>query len=526
MISPRQGMIEPYTLGTGPHLFTDWRYVRPGMIRWDTADGQPTSLFATQGDPGRAVAHRLDTPHNLRIAARMPQKVGPFLGPDRPWERVIFWSTLIQDGGKYRLWYEAVPGAYWSGAGSVPGLARDPGWGSLLCYAESDDLRTWTKPELGLLDYEGQPSNIVLGGALTPETGYHGGSVFIDPDAHSAERYKTFYMGRLPLERLRQCEQRLGLTADTMAVHYQSAMFAAVSPDGLHWTVLPDPVMLANSDTSNRVQYDPALKKYVAYVRMWLYGRRAVGRAETDDFTRWPLPEPVLWITPGDDPAADIYTNAATRYPGSPDQHLMFPAFYRRDTDTTEIHMASSQEGRQWSFLPGESVISIGSEGAWDGGCIFAAGGLVQAGNGQIALPVTGYLVPHKYPRSMPLGRMGLAIWPAERLSALEASGIGGFTTPQLIFSGGQLRLNLETRRAGEVLVEVAEAEGAPKPVPQSEGPAVPGFSFAECDPICGDLPVHTVTWRGNADLSILAGRPVSLRFRLRAASLFSFRFE
>lgn len=525
MLSPRQGMIEPYLLEPGPHLFTDWRYVRPGMIRWDTADRQPTSLFATQGDPGPVQPHPLDVPHNLRIVARPPQKAGPFIGPDRPWEKMIFWSTLLHDGGKYRLWYEAVPGAYWASSSASARPAIEPGLGDLLCYAESDDLQTWTRPSLGIQDYYSQPSNIIFGSSLTPETGYHGGAVFIDPSAPPQERYKSFFMGRLPLERLRDCERRLGLTADTMALHFQRAMFGAVSPDGLHWTALPDPVMLANSDTSNRAHYDPDLGKYVAYVRMWLFGRRAVGRAETDDFRRWPLPEPVLWTTPGDDPAADIYTNANTRYPGASGQHLMFPALYCRDTDTTEIYMASSSEGRLWSFLPGEPILSIGSADAWDAGCLFAGGNLVQVGGGRVALPLIGYHVPHKYPRSMPLGQAGFATWPAERLAALEANGIGSFTTPQLIFLGSCLRLNVETRRAGEVLVEVAEAEGPPKPVPQAEGSAVPGLSFADCDSICGDLPAHTVTWRGSADLSALAGRPVSLRFRLRAASLYAFHF-
>ena len=126
----------------------------------------------------------------------------------------------------------------------------------------------------------------------------------------------------------------------------------------------------------------------------------------------------------------------------------------------------------------------------------------------------------------MPLGNLGFAIWPAGRLAALEAPGTGSFTTPQLIFADNRLCLNLETRRAGEVLVEVVEAEGPPRPIPQAEGPVVPGFSFADCDPICGDLLSHTVTWRGNADLSALAGRPISLRFRLRAASLYAFQFE
>jgi hypothetical protein len=310
-----------------------------------------------------------------------------------------------------------------------------------------------------------------------------------------------------------------------MAVHYQSAMFGAVSPDGFHWTALPDPIMLANSDTNNRICYDSAAKKYVAYVRMWLYGRRAVGRAETEDFRRWPLPEPVLWIGGEHSAAVDIYTNAATLYPSSTDQYFMFPAFYQRDVDTTEIQMAASQEGRLWSFVPGGAVIPTGLSGEWHGGCVFAAGDLVPFSPAQVALPVVGYVVPHKYPRFMPLGQIGFAVWPAERLAAIESAGPGGFTTPQVIFQGGRLRLNVETQRAGGVQVEIAAAEGAPKPVPQAEGEAIPGFSFADCDSASGNLPDHTVSWRGQADLSFLAGQPVSLRFRLQAAKIYAFQF-
>lgn len=527
MLSPRQGMIEPYQLEPGPHLFTDWRHVRPGMIRWDSVDGQPTDLFSPMGDPGYVHPHSLDIPYNIHITACKVDKIGPFLKPDRPWERILFWPSLLYDGGKYRIWYSTVSSDYWTGSSSGLGTNLNADWGHLMCYAESDDLQNWTRPQLQIQDYHGEPSNIIFGGPVTPETGYHGGGVFIDPSAPAGERYKTFYMGRLSLERLHEYEKKLGLTADPMAIHYQSAMFGAVSPDGIHWTAHPDPIMLANSDTSNRISYDPVLKKFVAYVRMWLYGRRAIGRAETDDFRHWPLPEPVMWIGGENDAAADIYTNASTYYPGAATEHLMFPAFYLRDTDTTEIRMATSFEGKLWSILPGSPVVSTGSTGEWDGGCVFAGGDLVHMDGQRVAIPLVGYSVPHKYPRYMPLGQIGFATWPRERLAALEATGTGGFTTPQLIFTAGsRLRLNLETQRAGEVLVEVAEAEGLPKPVPQSEEAAFSGFSFEECDPICGNLPAQTVTWRGQSDLSALAGKPISLRFRMRAAQLFSFQFE
>ena len=41
-------------------------------------------------------------------------------------------------------------------------------------------------------------------------------------------------------------------------------------------------------------------------------------------------------------------------------------------------------------------------------------------------------------------------------------------------------------------------------------GDIVAGRSFDDCDPITGhELLSHTVTWKGESDLSALAGRPV-----------------
>ncbi|MBL8131462.1 MAG: hypothetical protein JNL42_06365 [Anaerolineae bacterium] len=524
MNSPARGMIQPYELGPGPHLFTDWRYVRPGQVRWEGATGQDVSLFATEGEPDFVQAVALDVPSGIRLVAQPAQRIGPVLRPTRPWERTFGPSCLMLEGGKYRLWCEGLPDDYWKNPTPGMGTTLDTGWGNLLSYFESDDLEHWTRPDLHILDYDGAPTNILYGGPLSPKTGYHGGGVFVDPSAPPAERYKVIYMGRIDPAEMNRHEARLG-KADTMARYYKSAMFGAVSPDGLHWTALPDPIMLANSDTGNTAYYDPALGKYVGYFRMWFYGRRAVGRAETDDFSRWPLPEPILWPGPEHPAEVDLYTNAHTLYPGTNDQHLIFPAWYRRATDTTEVHLASSQEGRLWSPIPSGPILATADDGAWDGGCLFVAKGLVPYGADHVAAAYVGYSVPHKYPRSMVLGDVGLAVWQAERLVALQADEIGQFTTPPLIFQGRELQLNLLTARAGYGRVEVAAAEDPIRPVPTKAGAAFEGFSFADADPLWGDRQRATVTWKGQSDMSALAGKPIVLRFRLSAAKLFAFSF-
>lgn len=91
----------------------------------------------------------------------------------------------------------------------------------------------------------------------------------------------------------------------------------------------------------------------------------------------------------------------------------------------------------------------------------------------------------------------------------------GEFATPGLIFEGGELSLNVETRQAGEVLVQIQDDSGQP----------IPGYSFADGDPVVVDSLDKRVTWRGNASLGEFAGKPISLSFRLRSAKLYAFEF-
>jgi len=126
-----------------------------------------------------------------------------------------------------------------------------------------------------------------------------------------------------------------------------------------------------------------------------------------------------------------------------------------------------------------------------------------------------GYHVPHKYPRTKPLGAIAYAWWPKGRLAALEAVEEGEFSTPLLIFSGRRLLLNVQTKKAGQVLVEVADNQGRP----------LPGRSFSDADPINGDFFDFPVSWKAETDLGDISGQPVVLRFRMKGARLFSFEF-
>ena len=61
-----------------------------------------------------------------------------------------FYGTVLQDGGKFRMWY------YSAGWVAKPGETIQEG---PICYAESDDGIRWTKPNLGQVEYKGSRDN-------------------------------------------------------------------------------------------------------------------------------------------------------------------------------------------------------------------------------------------------------------------------------------------------------------------------------------------------------------------------------
>ena len=91
----------------------------------------------------------------------------------------------------------------------------------------------------------------------------------------------------------------------------------------------------------------------------------------------------------------------------------------------------------------------------------------------------------------------------------------GEMVTRPLRFDGKRLRLNYSTSGSGGIWVELQDADGNP----------LEGFSQADADEVFGDQIEGVVTWNGNRDVSSLAGNPVRIRFVLKDADLYAFRF-
>lgn len=370
------------------------------------------------------------------------------------------------------------------------------------------------------------------------------GVVFVDPSAPSSHRYKRVVLEGKMSDR------------DTAGLHvYYSA-------DRENWVKAPERVFPFWPDGENTVMYDPRIGKYVAYFRQWVRRSpgtyveaevkplRTVGRLEIDDVLKpWPyektddtiylwgtdnLPcpgpefETVLACDKDDPPECDFYDHGIVRYPWADNVYLAFPVLYRHfpeppvgehpNDGLTDIQLATSRDGIHWRRFRG-SYIRLGPWGSEDGACMYTSRTMLRDGD-RIYQYYSGYARAHGHPAVSADGGnpafAGMVIQRLDGFVSADADYAGGeLTTPALVFDGSRLELNVDTSAVGDLRVEVLGGAGQ----------SVPGFSLADADLVQGNFLRKVITWRGNEDLSRLRGRPVRLRFVMRAAKLYAFQF-
>lgn len=505
---------EPYDLAGSRIVFTSWQMIRPGIFEYVDAAGRAVDLGG-MASPGELRMRQIDMPSGIRLVAKPAERRGPILDRDRPWEKagVNFWS-MFRDGGVYRAW------------GSCTAVS-----GSLqACYFESADGINWTRPELGLVEFAGSRQNNLLPIPV--------GSVFKDPSAPPAERYKWVSLQAINRERFERFRAARPDGWEPRAIREEDAggvmaILGAVSPDGIGWTILPDPLVVEHSDTQIVPYYDRQTETYALYTRNWMVGqtsskarepgqsswqavgRRSIGRSESADFRRFPVSSVIIDPPLSLQPTDVLYSNARTSVPGAPDHHLLFPSIWHTADDTMTIGMASSYNGRNWNWLTGSPVLGTGEPGTWDAGVVFAHPDLSELKDGRFVLPYTGYPFPHKYPRGQLVFDVGYAAWPNGRLVAVDAPETGQFTTVAFFPPEKRMRINAKTREGGSVLVEIAEITGKP----------IDGRTFAKCAPIVGDGPALRVRWEGTDMIGANDRQPIIVRIKLTSAELFSIEF-
>lgn len=428
-----------------------------------------------------------------------PREEGVVLRYDAPWEGVLSGAAaVIVEGGKYRLYYRAMP------------AVRDGSKEESTCYAESGDGHHWTKPSLGLFELCGNRDNNAVLATRPPFS--HNFMPFLDarPGVAPDERFKA------------------------VAGIHSSGLCGFVSADGIRWRQLSDePLMTSEAfafDSPNLAFWSEAEGMYVCYFRTWKDGIRWVSRATSDDFVNWRSAEEMEFHHAGDlAPPEQIYTNGTHPYFRAPHIYIAMPRRFMakrtilapEEAEDLEVHesqrdscsdciLMSSRGGNRYDRTFMEAFLRPGTErGNWSSRAGTIAQGVVQTGPREMSLYRNGhYGMPSNHLRRYSLRLDGFA-------SVCAPYAGGELLTKPFTFSGDRLSLNFETSAAGGMRVEIQDDVGQP----------IPGYQLKEAVELVGDEIDQTVAWEQGDDLSQLAGRPVRLRVVMKDADLCSLRF-
>lgn len=460
--------------------------------------------------------HLIARKHNVQLELHQPTPREVVIRSDQPWEGPSqTYVSVLQDGAKYRLYYRSSP---------KPGSAGYSN-ATYTAVAESGDGVTWTKPKLGLVDFRGSKDNNLVWptDANKPwrDKNYPGTDIFpfIDrnPKAPAAQRYKA------------------------LANVGEYELAALVSPDGLHWQPLrtepvisypePNPMM----DPPSMAFWDETRGRYVAYLRCWInYRIRGFRRVESEDFIRWSKPEVIDY---GGAEIEQLYTSMATPYDRAPGVTLMFAKRFVSDRKAdpawprpglSEVVLLSSRDGLRFDRTFMEPFLPPGLDRAnWHDRAVMMGRGILPTSPTELSL----YYVEHYHLDTVRIRRATLR---PDGFASIHAPWSGGeFVTKPLRFEGSELELNYATSAAGSIRVEILDEQGQP----------IPGYRLGDAEEIFGDELARVVAWRkGHSEVltpdrqeipyrpsdiaRALGGRTIRLRFVMKAAHLYSFRFK
>ena len=406
-------------------------------------------------------------------------------------------------------------------------------WGAkeqsqILAYATSRDGVSWVKPSLGIIEYKGTKDNNIIREGDALETG-----VFIDPhETDPTRRFKMLYQG----------------------------VRAAYSADGLRWTdynqgkkVIFHP---PGHDSQSVPYWDGRLGRYVAIIRdrtgmikdvrkemvanpwarevyrkLWggpkkdrvpeNHSLRRVGQVESEDFVHWTPMRTVVAADAQDPMHRDQFYNMQVMLHDVLRIGLMTVFSYDHERPLGSVQLTYTRDGLNWHRGGNREVFLPTSDrpGDFDWGFIWPVQGpLVK--EDEIWIYYTGWGADHN--SELPIGvtafnsGIGLSKLRLDGFVSVDAGGREGMlTTKAFSFRGQKLVINADAA-SGRVLAEILSEDGKP----------IAGFGKGDCDPLQSDAIHHSVRWKGIGDVKPLEGQLVRLKFYLKNARLFSFRFR
>jgi hypothetical protein len=273
------------------------------------------------------------------------------------------------------------------------------------------------------------------------------------------------------------------------------------------------------------------------------FPRRSCYRAVSHDGRKW-VKDPLMLLT------ADERDHRDTQYQECvplkvPGGYIALVTMYLPLTQTLNLRLAASRDGRQWWFPDRRPCLDNAPLGEYGGGMIWQSQYL-HIEDGKLYVYYGGTEGPHRQisDTRAPSKEVGYqekvidhgghflpfnaalcrASWRADRLYALAASAggptLGIAVTQARPLGGSSLSVNLATRPAkrgsgldgGVLQVELLDAAGKP----------VPGFMRADCPPLKGDHPALPVHWKGG---TVAPATARQVKFYLKRAFLYGFEF-
>ena len=508
-----------------------------------------------------AIEDRWDATRVQNEAVRHPRN--PVLIADQPWERTVFSPVVLYDdeARRFRMWYALSSTSAWTKG--LTGMATDPkDYGPyIMSYAESEDGVQWQKPLTDRFPYHGYDrTNIVFTGRERCQEF----SVTYTPEPMA--QYGRF-----------MCEYKDGAhkeyaQKDLNDYEVHDAVCLAFSDDGVTWRPYEGNPVHPALDAKYNIYWDARLDHWIMTGRPFARAateelQRLVGKAlksgtaltaagglgggegvpgtaeagiagigragavenvrtrisihVSPDLKTWYPPREVLMPDAADD-AEQMFFDHMTMEPyGS--QYLGYLGVQPRDgTGHSWIELTASPDGLRW-YRPRERkpFLAIGTEGSWDAGHVWAIRGAVPYGE-WLYLYYSGSSRPWRYRFPDNNRSIGLARIRRDRFVGYHGDVNGGhLISREVKVSGPRLLVNCSAEHRafsrewhGSLHTELVERSGR----------AIPGHTFADCDPNHVDDIAVPITWKGK-DMSSLVGRDVYIRFFMRNMYVFGYRF-
>lgn len=481
--------------------------------------------------------HEIEAIDNLARKLHQPEKfpANAVVRPEHRWENCAIQIRTRPAWDPEERLFKMI---YLAAAeGPDPEVHLDPtgapqGGESFYCYTTSTDGVNWDKPRLELHDYQaltwtgkpiGRANNI-----LPTAQGMLLGPVHDPHEPRPERRFKGLAYRGGSLEPL-------------------------VSPDARHWGN-PGLASLASADEAH-LTLDEARRLFIATVKHGGPYGRSFFLTTSEDFEHWSEQELVFHADQVDqengwerlqtlmaDPAylppvyfhpedyrTDVYNFPVFPYEGLylalPVMHhwtAKHPPMYENVDSRKSVELASSRDLRHWHRVadrrPFLEHSPLGDRSAYDTGQLVTTNGPIVRNR-----ELWFYYVGLRH-RSQSLAATrnreyldGSAVCMARlRLDGFVSlkGGIewGSVLTRPVVVDGRELRANLDSWR-GQVLAEVLDPETCQP---------LPGYSREEAVPTTIDGIDEPLIWRDHADLSLLRGRTVRLRFWILRGELYA----